>query len=344
MYFLGSYIPYWQLAFVFTGVSLVQLVLMFTIRESPRLSHNPLKNVRERRRKAVTRKSNTRTMSQLEAPVKSNCLRIAVFAIIMVLRQFIGVSVIISFAGPIFHAARLDDKGGVSSGLLASLTVGVVQVVFIPLSLMVIDCFGRRIPLFFGGLALMVANVGMTVYFADAFGFVFSPSSGNSSMGHRNDSIQNCISVPMEPSSLARHLSPLPIASVCLFFAAFSLSWGPVPWVLGGELFPKQVRELGMGISAAIGWTCMVIVMTAFPIVSASIGQAIPFLVLSVVSLLSAIFVALFIAETKGLPLEQISSMKVTNVRKNVKEFGLLLGWFFRCGFVRKMDMPHQQN
>ena len=84
-----------------------------------------------------------------------------------------------SFAGPIFRTARLD-KGGVSSSLLAALTVGVVQVVFISLS----------------------------------------------STGINNSSIQNCVSVPLQPSSFARHLSPFPLASVCLFFAAFALFLG----------------------------------------------------------------------------------------------------------------------
>ena len=48
VYLLGTYISYWQVAFVCTGVSAVQLLLMFTIAESPRLSRNPLKNIRTR--------------------------------------------------------------------------------------------------------------------------------------------------------------------------------------------------------------------------------------------------------------------------------------------------------
>ena len=89
-----------------------------------------------------------------------------------------------------------------------------------------VDRCGRRIPLFFGGVALMVANLGLTVYFTAAFGFVSTSRSGNSSTGINNSSIQNCVSVPLQPSSFARHLSPFPLASVCLFFAAFALFLG----------------------------------------------------------------------------------------------------------------------
>ena len=97
-----------------------------------------------------------------------------------------------------------------------------------------------------------------------------------------------------------------------------------------------------MGISAAFNLACMIAVLSIFPILSTAVGQAIPFLVLAVCSLMSSIFVVLFLAETKGLELNQISSMEVTNVKKNVKEFGLLLGWLLRCGFVRKIDLPHK--
>ena len=326
---------------------------MCTIRESPRLSRNPVRNIRahpEKRRAASMDSKyskdmvvNDKVTTHRKSSIKSNCLRIVIVSTIMFFQQFVGVNAIASYAGPIFHAAGLD-RGGISSGLLASLTVGVVQLIVTFLSLFVVDRFGRRIPVFFGGLALMVANIGMAVYFGAAFGFI-SSANGNSTMESTNSSsIQNCVSVPLEPSPLAGQLSALPIASVCFYFTAFSLSWGPVPWIIGGEMFPDEIRELGMGISAAISWLCVITVIAIFPIISAAIGQAIPFLVLGGCSLMSSIFVVLFVAETKGLKLDQISSMEVTNVKKNVKEFGLLLGWLLRCGFVRKIDLPHYQD
>ena len=47
-----------------------------------------------------------------------------------------------------------------------------------------------------------------------------------------------------------------------------------------------------------------------------------------------------FLAETKGLPLDEISSMEVVNVRKNVKEFSRFLGWLLRGGFVQRIEVP----
>ena len=141
MYLLGTFLSYWQLAFVCTGVSVAQLVLMFTIRESPRLLCNPLKNVRVRLSKRQSnsvqdRFSKSTAVSQQK--IKSHVLRIVVFAVIMMSQQFVGVSAVASFAGPIFCAAGVD-KRGVLASLLPSLTVGVVQVVSIFLSLLVVD-------------------------------------------------------------------------------------------------------------------------------------------------------------------------------------------------------------
>ena len=339
-YLLGTYISYWQLAFVCTGASAVQLVLMFTIRESPRLSRNPLKNINERFSK---RKSNsaqdtalkTMPVSNRRNTAKSYAARIVIVGFLLFFQAITGVDAISALAGPILRAAGLDSN--VSSGLLAALTVGLVLTVFTFLSLFVVDRFGRRIPLFIGGLVLMLANLGMTVYFTAAFGFVSHPVSGNSTSQHSGSSIQNCLSEPLEPST---ELSVLPITSVCLFFAAFALSWGPVPWIIGGELFPDQIRELGMGIGSAISWLSMIVAVALFPVISAAVGQAIPFLTMAVISLLSSIFVVLFLVETKDLQLDEISSMEVVNVRKNVKEFGRLLGWLLCGGFVRKMNLP----
>ena len=347
-YLFGTYLFYWQLAFLCTGVSVVELVLTCTIRESPRLSRNPLKNIKRGWRwmsamcyRDQTLSGNNASERNSKSSFKSNALRIVLVSFTMFFRQFCGVCTLMCFAGPIFHAAGLD-RGSVTSGLLAFLTIGVVQIIASFLSLFVVDRFGRRIPVFFGGLALMVANIGMGVYFGDTFGFL-SSAAGSSTMEFTNSSsIQNCVSVPLKPSPLADQLSPLPIASVCLFFVAYSLSWGPIPWIIGGELFPGKIRELGMGISAAFNLACMIAVLSIFPVISTAVGQAIPFLVLAVCSLMSSIFVVLFLAETKGLELNQISSMEVTNVKKNVKEFGLLLGWLLRCGFVRKIDLPHK--
>ena len=349
-YLIGTYISYWQFAFVCTAISAVQIVMTFTIRESPRISRNPLRNIsallakrRDDTRQAARTSDVTMyatTVSPWSTSIKSNFLRIVIVSVIMFFQQFVGVNAIATFAGPIFHAARLD--GHLSAGLLASLSIGLVQMVFITLSVFVVDRFGRRIPLFIGGLALMVANMGMAVYFAVSFGFI--PSGTGHSSTRNTSLIQDCVSVPLNQSLTATQLSPLPIASVCFYFAAFSLSWGPVPWVIGGELFPDQIRELGMGISAAVSWVCIVLVMSAFPAISAGIGLTIPFLFFAAFSFLSSVFVVLFLAETKGLRLDQISSMQITNMRKNVQEFGLLLRWLVSCGFVRRTELPHLQG
>ena len=348
-YVLGIHLRYWQFAFVCMSLSVAQLVLMFTIGESPRLSRNPLKNIRTRLSKrqnnsAEARSDKDTSLKSLpsthhKSSSKSYVVRVVIVGFLLMFQAITGVDAISSLAGPIFRAAGLDS--GTSSGLLASLTVGVVTTLFTFLSLFVVDRFGRRIPLFIGGLVLMVANLGMSAYFTAAFGFVASPDSRNFSIEHNTDSIQNCVAIPAEPST---ELSPLPIASVCLFFAAFALSWGPVPWIIGGELFPDRIRELGMGIGGAVSWMSMIVAITAFPVISAAVGQAVPFFVMAVISLLSSIFVVLFLAETKGLPLDEISSMEVVNVRKNVKEFGLLLGWLLCGGFVWKMNLPHYQG
>ena len=146
VYLLGTWITYWQLAFVCTAFSVVQFALMFTIQESDRLSRNPLKNVRvclgkrqsdlveDRGDKATTVMTETASQKNSSCKLKSYIPRITIVCILMAIQALSGLDAITSLAGPIFRAAELD-KGGLSSGLLASLAVGVVMTVFTLLSL-----------------------------------------------------------------------------------------------------------------------------------------------------------------------------------------------------------------
>ena len=44
------------------------------------------------------------------------------------------------------------------------------------------------------------------------------------------------------------------IGIVCIYVGTFAATWGPVAWVLVGEIFPLNVRAKGMSLSAASNW------------------------------------------------------------------------------------------
>ena len=50
-----------------------------------------------------------------------------------------------------------------------------------------------------------------------------------------------------------------------LFMASFSISWGPIVWVLLSEIFPNKIRSLALAISVFIQWVANFVVTQVFP-------------------------------------------------------------------------------
>jgi len=85
------------------------------------------------------------------------------------------------------------------------------------------------------------------------------------------------------------------------------MSWGPVVWVLLGEMFPNRIRAAALSLAAAGQWVAnWVITVTFPPLKDLSLGLAYGFYATSAV--LSFLFVAKWVRETKGRTLEDMDS------------------------------------
>jgi len=100
--------------------------------------------------------------------------------------------------------------------------------------------------------------------------------------------------------------APLWIALVAanLFVVAFGMSWGPVVWVLLGEMFPNRIRAAALGLAAAGQWAANWLITVTFPALREVLGLAYGFYALCAV--LSFIFVWKWVEETKGKHLEDM--------------------------------------
>ena len=92
-----------------------------------------------------------------------------------------------------------------------------------------------------------------------------------------------------------------------LYVAFFAATWGPVVWVLLGEMFPNRIRAAALALAAAAQWVANFLVSTAFPPL-ASISLGLAYGLFTIFAILSIPFVAKFITETKGRSLESIGS------------------------------------
>ena len=215
-----------------------------------------------------------------------NGLRTMTGIMIQGMQQLTGINFIFYYGTTFFL------RSGISNGFIITIITNVVNVVMTIPGIMTIDRFGRRPLLIYGALVMLicefiVAIVGVTVGNADAGGAV-------------NLTAQRVL-----------------IAFVCIYIAAFASTWGPIAWVVCGEIFPLGIRAKAMAMSTASNWLWNFGIGYATPylvdpsstgvnaIKTANLGVKVFFL-WGATCTLSMLFAFFFVPETKGLSLEQV--------------------------------------
>jgi MFS transporter, SP family, galactose:H+ symporter len=205
----------------------------------------------------------------------------------MFIQQFTGINTIIYYSPKIFLMSGFSSA---RAAILASVSVGLVTVIFTVSSLFLIDKIGRR-KLFFIGLT------GMTVSLV-ALGTCFAFNS-----------------------ALAGAIKYFSIALVWIYCAFFCISLGPLGWLIISEIFPLKVRGIGTSIGSFSNWLFNgLVAFTFFKIVkwltfpgsgiilnNTDIGNpAGAFWVYATIGLAGIIWGYFYIPETKDKSLEKI--------------------------------------
>ena len=99
---------------------------------------------------------------------------------------------------------------------------------------------------------------------------------------------------------------PLALLSANAYVFIFNMSWGPVMWVMLGEMFPNQLRGSGLAVSGMFQWIANFAITMSFPILLATIGLAGAYGFYALSAALSALFIFVYVYETKGIELEQM--------------------------------------
>jgi hypothetical protein len=95
------------------------------------------------------------------------------------------------------------------------------------------------------------------------------------------------------------------VVMIYLYVIGYSASWGPVPWVYLGEIFPTRLRSYGVGLGATSQWLWNFVITKITPEAISNIGWK-TFLMFGIFCLSMAIFAFFFVKETKGKTLEEI--------------------------------------
>lgn len=195
---------------------------------------------------------------------------------LMFFQQLSGINAVLFNSSSIFGSAASSLSPAVSS-----IIIGSIQVVMTFTSSLVVDRLGRRILLLFSALVMCICTVILGVFFflQDVHG---------------------------ADSSIITSITWLPLVSLSLFIIAFSLGFGPIPWMMAGELCLIDIKGFVASTSGTLNAVLSFVITSTFNSLNAAIGSGQVFWMFAGILLLGFLFIFLVIPETKGKSFEEI--------------------------------------
>jgi MFS transporter, SP family, sugar:H+ symporter len=192
-------------------------------------------------------------------------------------QQLVGINVVFYYGAVLWQAVGFSEADSLKINILS----GSLSVAACLLAIALIDRIGRKPLLLIGSIGMAVTLGTMTIAFGD---------------GHLADGTMH----------LAPGVGLLALISANLYVIFFNLSWGPVMWVMLGEMFPNQIRGSGLAVSGAFQWTANFLISVSFPVLAKSIGLPITYGFYTACAFLSILFVVKMVHETRGTELEDM--------------------------------------
>jgi len=201
---------------------------------------------------------------------------------LFLLQQFVGINSVMYYAPSLFREAGMRSP---DTAILATVSVGVVNVLATFIAVWLIDRAGRK-PLLYAGLAGMLISL-------TAIGGVFALGDSDGGLGTGRATV----------------------IAVWFYIACFAFSLGPVPWIIMTEIFPLNVRGRAVSIATMSSWGANLIVSFSFLPLFEAAGAAFTYWLYALVSLLGIAFVWRLVPETKGMSLEEIEERLLSEKR-----------------------------
>lgn len=192
---------------------------------------------------------------------------------LMFFQQFSGVNALMNNA-----VEQLKRASVTNSSLVASLTIGGTQVVFTVVGILLVEWLGRQVLLVTSSVGIAASCILLAVNF--------------------------CL-VDTNASSASIDIS-LAVISFVVFFAAFSVGWGPLPWVMMSELVPTSVRGVSTSAATAVNWFLNAFVTFIFKYYEDGVKPYGALFTFGGIMILSIPVVVFIVPETKGRTTEEI--------------------------------------
>jgi sugar porter (SP) family MFS transporter len=256
-------------------------------------------------------------------------LALTVGLIIGIAQQVTGVNAIYFYAPSIFEQTGVGTDAAFAQATL----IGVINVIFTIVAMLLIDRLGRK-PLLLLGLAGVIVSTAMCSYGFGQARYQLTASAAAALPAQIETSrLQSVIDVEyaddrqfkqalrdaIGDTALKTHEAQLIQASIQInsylvlagilgFVASFAISLGPVMWVLFSEIFPNSIRGIAMAFVGFFNSLASFAVQFLFPWELTHLGNASTFSIFAVFGCVSLVLMAWLLPETKGKTLEQLEA------------------------------------
>ena len=192
-----------------------------------------------------------------------------------VLQQLVGINVIFYYGSMLWQSVGFGE----SDAFLSSLINSSINMVMTVVAILLIDKVGRK-PL------LLVGSIGMMITLG-TLALCFLTANPDGSLGGG---------------------AVVALVAANFYVAFFAVTWGPVIWVMLGEMFNNRIRAVAISICGLAQWFANFLVSWSFPILTgdSGIGVGPTYLLYTFFAAISIFFVAKFVRETNGKHLEEM--------------------------------------
>jgi SP family sugar:H+ symporter-like MFS transporter len=197
---------------------------------------------------------------------------------IAMFQQLVGINIVFYYGAVLWQSVGFSEN----DALLINIVSGTLSILACISTVFLIDRIGRK-PL------LLIGSAGMAVTLATV-GICFATGSITDSGLQLGDTAGRTA-----------------LVAANLYAVFFNLSWGPVMWVMLGEMFPNQIRGSALAVSGFAQWIANFAISVSFPAMAAGIGLPVTYGLYATAAFLSFFFVRAMVQETKGRELEDMA-------------------------------------
>ena len=195
-------------------------------------------------------------------------------------QQFVGINVIFYYGSTLWQLAGFTE----AQSLAINIVSGVVSIAACLGTIAVIDKIGRKPLLLIGSAGMAVTLFVMVYCFSHA---TIDPTDASKIV-------------------LSKDLDTVAVIAANLYVIFFNFSWGPVMWVMLGEMFPNQIRGSALAVSGFVQWFANFLITFGFPVMAVKLGLTLSYTFYGACAVISFFLVQAMVHETRGKELEQM--------------------------------------